>query len=72
MPIAEQPGDQQQHTDERKHEADWPANIESHKFVPFVLPEYDVENNARDQKHGADHRRLQIPGLLLILESGRE
>ena len=27
-------GDQQQRADEREHEADWPANIESHKFVP--------------------------------------
>ena len=27
----------QQHADERKHEADWPANVESHKkSVPFL------------------------------------
>ena len=26
----------EQRADEREHEADWPANIESHKFVPFV------------------------------------
>ena len=27
----------EQHADEREHEADWPANIESHKFSFFRL-----------------------------------
>ena len=37
MPVLNHAVNGEQHANEREHEADWPANIESHKISSFRL-----------------------------------